>query len=392
MSETTLQHRPCVIFVANRGFSLVSSRLPIIQYFLQIGWLVVTVTARDDYGEVLLKTGAICEEVAFNRGGISPLKDLAALLNLIKIYQKYKPSLIHHFHAKPILFGSLASSFVPDAKIVNTVTGLGHAFIHKGLTYVIASIGYKSLLSKSSMTIFQNSDDWKLFLEKGWINKEKSQIIMSSGVNIKRFHPNINTSEKKEIPRVLMVSRLLWQKGVREFVEAAEIIKQKNYAVNFELGGEWDLVHPNAVNQDWVKQAENQGIIKFIGYVKDMEKELCYTDIFVLPSYYREGFPRVLLEASACGVPIVTVDVPGCREAVVDGETGKLVPPRNSKALAQSIFELLMDNSLREKMGRAGRERIEREFDIKIITDKYLDLYRKIGLNLPILSTESNDE
>lgn len=381
MTKIELKPKPCVIFVANRGFALVSSRLLIIQHFLKAGWLVVAVTAKDNSVQELLNLGVVWQEIPFDRGGLSPFKDFQAWLNLSKIYRQYNPTLIHHFNAKPILLGTLASYFINNTKIVNTVTGLGHAFIHKGVTYVIASTGYKIMLDRSVITIFQNQDDQKLFIEQGWLKQEKTELIKSSGVNINRFRPNVNYSEERKIPRVLMVSRLLWQKGVREFVEAAAIIKQKNQNVNFELAGEWDFVHPDAVAKNWIEQAENQGTIKFIGYLKDMEKQLCNTDIFVLPSY-REGFPRVLLEASACGIPIVTVDVPGCREAVVDGQTGKLVPPQNSQALAEAIRELLMDNSLRKKMGEAGRKRIEQEFDINIITEKYLTVYRKIGLDL----------
>lgn len=374
------QKNKCVIFVANRAFALTSSRYLLMQHFLKLGWRVVAATALDKSSDRLLKTGVIIEPVEFDRGGLSLWHDMKAFLSLIHIFRKYRPQLIHHFHAKPMILGNLAVRFVGNAKVVNTVTGLGHAFITGGITRYLAIAGYRLLVTGGNITIFQNRDDMQLFIENGWIPKDKARLIISSGVDTKRFYPK--NFKKNETKRVLMVARLLWQKGVREFVEAAELIKRECLTIRFQLAGEWDPVHPDSVEEAWVYAAVNKGIIEFLGYIDNMEGLLRTIDVFVLPSYYREGVPRVLLEAAACGVPVVTTNVPGCREVVVDGETGYLVPPRNSKALAIAINKILTNSALRNRMGQAGRRLIEKEFDIRAITNKQLRIYREIGVNV----------
>jgi len=368
------------VFVANRGFGLTSSRLLLIQHLLSSGWRVVAAVAVDDYAKQLSTAGVIVEPVSFNRGRLSPLQDAKTLFTLIRIYRKYCPHLIHHFQAKPIILGGLGVHFTDGAQVVNTLTGLGHAFVHGGITRHLAVVGYRLLLTRGEATIFQNPDDHRLFVDQGWIPAGKARLIVSSGVDTERFRPAITRS--CEALRVLMVARLLWQKGVREFVEAAEIVKREYPAIRFQLAGEWDIVHPDAVDEAWVQAVVNKGTIEFLGYLGNMDDQLRATDLFVLPSYYREGTPRVLLEAAACGLPVVTTDVPGCRETVVDGETGRLVPPRNSKALAEAISEILGDPGLRHRMGQSGRRLVEERFDIRTITEKYLAVYRDIGIEV----------
>jgi glycosyltransferase involved in cell wall biosynthesis len=382
MNEKVLQKQPCIIFVANRSFALTSSRLILIQHFLSIGWKVVVATTIDDSIDLLVATEVIVEPISFNRGGFSPLSDIKSFWSLRKVYHLYHPTIIHHFHAKPILLGNLAALSVRKTKIINTVTGLGYAFVRGGPTRQLATVGYRLLLSRSDVTIFQNPDDLQLFLRQGWISKATCKLIVSSGVDTERFHPPMTIHHQGL--RVLMVARLLWQKGVREFVEAAEIVKQKVATVRFQLAGELDAVHPDAVDEAWIQTAVNRGTVDFLGYLTNIDEQLRATDVFVLPSYYREGVPRVLLEAAASGVPVVTTDVPGCREAVVDGDTGRLVPSQDSQALAEAILEILKDSEQRKKMGLAGRRRIEAEFDIRMITEKQLAIYREIGVDLSI--------
>jgi glycosyltransferase involved in cell wall biosynthesis len=376
-----LPQKSAVIFVANRGFALTSSRILLMQHFLSTGWQVVAATTKDDYAAQLSEVGVIVEPVPFNRGGLTPLSDLKALFALIRVYRQYRPRLIHHFHAKPIILGSLGTYFASGANIVNTVTGLGYAFVQGGITHHLAASGYRFLLAKSAATIFQNPDDRQFFVEQCWIPASKAHLIVSSGVDTERFRP-AKATICGERQCVLMVARLLWQKGVREFVEAAEIVKRQNSTVRFQLAGEWDPDHPDAVDRAWVQSAVNQGTIEFLGYLENVAEQLRITDLFVLPSFYREGVPRVLLEAAACEVPVVTTDVPGCREAVVNGETGRLVPPRDSKSLARAISEIVSDSELRQRMGEAARRRVEVKFDIRVITQRQLAIYRDIGINI----------
>lgn len=366
--------------MAIRCFGLARSRLSLIERFISSGWQVVVASVIDDYAAQLSASGAILEPVSFKRGGLSPLSDTEALLKLVRVYRKYQPRLIHHFHAKPIILGGLASYFVPGANVVNTITGLGHAFIQGGLAYHLSTAGYKLTLARGEITIFQNPDDLQLFVENRLVPVQKAKLIVSSGVDTKHFCPT--TKAHSDTTRILMVARLLWQKGVKEFVEAAELVKDAYPNTCFQLAGEQDSVHPDAVDLAWIHTAVTRGTIQFLGYVDNMADQLRQSDLFVLPSSYREGVPRVLLEAAACGVPVVTTDTPGCREAVRDGVTGRLVPPQDSAQLAAAIIEILADKDLRIHMGQSGRKLIEDQFDIRAITEQYLTVYRNIGIEI----------
>jgi glycosyltransferase involved in cell wall biosynthesis len=335
----------------------------------------------DDYAEQLLAAGVAVEPVAFYRSWFSPWQDLRALLTLKRIYRKYHPCLTHCFNDKPIVLGNIAAHSVGGIKVVNNMEGLGYAFVRRGVRLYVAVACYRLMLPLSDATIFLNPDDRQLFTERGWIPEGKARLIISPGVDTEHFR--LGTDPHRNGLRVLMATRLLWQKGIREFAEAAEIVKREDPTVRFQLAGEWDSVHPDAVDQEWMQTEVNGGSIEFLGYLTNMAEQLHATDVFVLPSY-REGVPRVLLEAAACGVPVVTTDVPGCRETVLDGETGRLVPPRDGTALAEAISELLGDPALRRRMGQSGRRRVEKEFDARVVADKYLALYRDIGIDVDI--------
>ncbi|ELR99055.1 glycosyltransferase family 4 protein [Gloeocapsa sp. PCC 73106] len=364
---------PCIIFAANRAFSLTSSRLPLMQRFLEKGWQVVAVVSPDDYTHILSEMKVIVEPVGFYRSSVTTGGQL--LFKLIQIYRHYQPEIIHQFHTKPMFLGTIASYFVPQAKVINTITGLGFAFVTEGITNYLTVKGYQMLGRKSDIIIYQNHDDYRLFLDKKWVNPEKARLIVSSGVDIHKFSPAESPSLNL---RVLMVTRLLWQKGVKEYIEAAERLKCDYPQVRFHLAGEWETKHPNGVPSAYIEAAVAKGVIEFLGYLKDMPLQLQGTDIFVLPSYYREGVPRVLLEAAASGVPVVTTDFPGCREAVIANETGYLVPPQDSKALSEAIALLLSDAQLRENMGQAGRRYILDNLTDDQIIEAYFRVYQDL--------------
>jgi len=373
--------RPTVIFAAIRGFALARSRLRLMSRLLDGGYRVIAATADDEHARSLEREGVALEAVAFARGGLSPLRDWSAYSRLCSIYQAYSPDLIHQFQVKPMILGCAAARRVPRARVVNTVTGLGHAFAEGGLPRLLAGLGYRLFLKRSVATVFQNPDDLRLFEQKGWGRTSTGRLIVSSGVDTARYCPR-STGHREGPPRILMVSRLLWRKGVREFIQAAAICRGRFPEARFQLAGELDLEHPDAVPEEWLERETANSQIEFLGYLGDMDKALPEVDVVVLPSYYPEGVPRVLLEASACGVPVVTTDTPGCREAVLDGVTGRLVPPMDSEALAEAIQGLLSDPRARYSMGQAGRRRAEQEFDIGVVTEKYLDVYRAVGIDI----------
>jgi glycosyltransferase involved in cell wall biosynthesis len=370
-----------IIFTANRGYALTSSRTLLIEHFLSSGWNVVLATANDEESRFLCDRGAVLEEVIFNRGGFVPLIDVRAYRRLQAVFKKWRPDLIQHFHAKPVILGSLAArrSLDDSVKVVNVITGLGHAFISGGVTARMAGMGYDLVRSRTDMTIFQNRDDLALFVQKGWVDQERARLVPGSGVDVDRFTMVERQDRKGKSPVVVMLGRLLRQKGIPEFVEVAKRIQNEWPQTKFLLAGEEDPVHPDAVTVKWL---EEQKSIQYLGRLSDVLPLLIEADLLLFPSYYREGLPRVILEAAATGLPTVAFDVPGVREAVQDGETGFLVPDRDVDALTRTVAELLENREKRLSMGREARKMVEDNFDIRAIQEQYLEIYRELGVDI----------
>jgi glycosyltransferase involved in cell wall biosynthesis len=370
-----------VIFTANRGYALTSSRTLLIRQFFSFGWQVVLATADDEESRSLCEMGVHLEPVVFNRGGFSPLSDIKAYQRLRGIYKKWRPDLIQHFHAKPVILGSLAArhELKESVQVINNITGLGHAFISGGMTARLAGLGYGLVKSRTDMTIFQNSDDLALFMQKRWVDEDRARLVSGSGVDMDRFTMVNRQSMDGRFPVVIMLGRLLRQKGIPEFVEVAKRIKDKWPGAKFLLAGEEDPVHPDAVTVQWL---QDQDSVEYLGRLSDVFPLLAKADLLLFPSYYREGLPRVILEAAATGLPTVAFDVPGVREAVRDGETGYLVEYRDIDALTEKVWELLGDAEKRLGLGRAAREMVEKKFDIRAIKERYLDLYRELGVDV----------
>jgi glycosyltransferase involved in cell wall biosynthesis len=365
------------ILVANRGFALTSSRLPLMRHLMAHGYKVVVATSDDDHAERMRSEGIVVEPVTFHRGGFAARKDARAFRTLRRIFRRHRPDFIHQFHAKPVILGTLAARQVlgRDVRIVNTITGLGHAFIMGGAVRTLAGLGYRLALRRTDRTIFQNSDDMQLFIEEGWVREHEAVLVRSSGVDTEVFQPGDGPVDP---PIVLLVGRMLRQKGVGEFVEAAGLIKARVPEARCVLGGEWDDIHPDALPREVVDRAVEAGHIEYIGYVSTLPELLPTISMFVLPSY-REGVPRVVLESAACGVPTVGANVPGTREAIEDGVNGFLVPVREVQSLADRVVQLLEDRELRDKMGQAALERVRSEFDVRVVMQKYLAVYRALG-------------
>lgn len=367
----------CVVFAANRGYALTSSRTELIRRFLDGGWNVVLATADDAWSRSLCDLGARLEPVAFSRGGLSPRADLRAFRRLGAICRRWRPAMIQHFHAKPVILGTLAArrALGDSVAVVNTVTGLGRAFTAGRLTGRLAGFGYSLGAGRSDAVIFQNRDDRALFLSRGWTAAEKAHLIAGSGVDVDRFAPAEREAGDRA-PVVVMLGRLLRQKGIPEFAEVARRVRYRRPGTRFVIAGE-EAAGPDAVTREWLARQDG---VEYVGRLADVRPLLAEADLFLFPSFYREGVPRVLLEAAATGLPAVAFDVPGVREAVRDGETGYLVPDRDVDALTGRVCELLADGARREAMGRAARAMAEASFDIRVIEKQYLALYRELGV------------
>lgn len=342
---------------------------------------MVLATSEDTESKRLVELGAYLEPVYFNRGGLSPSSDVKTFICLRNVYRNWRPSLIQHFHAKPIIFGSFAARQVlgNSARVVNTITGLGHAFANGGLVLRSAELGYRVALRKAKATIFQNRDDQALFLRNGWVDKERARLVTSSGVDTSRFAFIDRRGRDSQAPVVIMLGRLLSQKGITDFVEAARRIRRHWPKARFVWAGEEDPVHPDAVSGKWLKAQE---AVEYVGWKSDVVPLLSRADLLLFPSSYREGVPRVVLEAASTGLPTVGFDVPGVREAVQNGETGFLVSERDMDVLVLKLEKLLKDETLRFRMGQKARALVEECFEVRFIQEKYLNIYRELGIEI----------
>ena len=369
-----------VLFAANRGYALTNSRKSLIELFIKRNWKVVICTSDDEESRKLRNIGVFLEEVKFSRGGISPLHDLLAYFKLKKILKKYSPSLVHFFHAKPVIIGTIAarSTLKDNVKIINTITGLGHAFIKQGLVTILSSIGYRTALPKSDMTIFQNSDDQKLFLNNKWVSKKKAILVLGAGIQLEKFPYRDRSTHDSSRPVVGMIGRLINQKGIPEFAEVAKKVIKVIPLAKFCLVGEEDPVHPDAVDMKWLKK---QNHFEYLGKLSDINSFLIKLDLLLFTSY-REGMPRAVMEAASTGLPSVAFDVSGVRESVQNGKTGYLVPEKDVQAMTNKVIEILIDKKKRLNLGMNANEYSMRKFDVKNIQKKYINIYQDAGIPL----------
>ena len=368
-----------VFIISNRSFALTNSRVPLIKELICQGYKIVILTKISGNIEILNSNNIKIFNIEFERRFFSPLKDFKAFLKILFLYILYKPDLVHSFNAKPVIFSSLVKFIFifSNSIFINTITGLGHAFI-KGNKYIKKIILYCYKFSNfiSNHFIFQNHDDLQLLFEEKAINKKKSSVILGSGIDLKKFKQK-KVYQNKKI-NILMIGRVLWQKGAFEYCLIAEKISKKFSNCQFSWAGEIDSFHPDSVNQNWI---ESNKYISFLGIVKDIPKLLENTDILVFPSY-REGLPRAIMEASASGIPSIGFDVPGVREVIINKHTGFLVPFRDLDKLESCTERLISDIQLRKLYGLNAYNFAHENFDINFVVRSYMELYFKLGLPL----------
>lgn len=313
---------------------------------------------------------------------MNPLRELVTLRRLYLLLKKHRPDLVHAVALKACFYTGLAVS-LPGARrpAVLAFTGLGTLFssdrtAYRALRVLLHPLFRLAFSGKRTHAIFQNPDDRARMTEAGLVRQERSHLIRGSGVDIDLFHPV--SRKPADTVTILLAARLLWPKGIGDYAEAARLVRQKHDKVRFLLAGPLDPENPEAIGEKTIRMWENEGLIEWLGPRDDMPALLQEADIFCLPSYYAEGLPKVLLEACSCGVPIVTTDHPGCREAVIDGENGFLVPPRESALLAETLIRLAESKTIRHEMGVKGRKMAEDEFSVRHVVSRTLELYRSI--------------
>jgi glycosyltransferase involved in cell wall biosynthesis len=372
-----------VLMVAHWDWVLYNFRLPLARALREKGFEVIFVCPYGEYVPKLKEEGFCWIHWAIVRRSLNPVRELIAILHLASIYQREQPQIVHHFTIKPNFYGSIAALLARRDKVINTFTGLGFLFSEHplaiGLRSSVLPLAKLAFRASKGWSVFQNRQDLETCLRLRLVLPERVVVIDGSGIDTRKFHPNHDSPpDNHEHPTVvLMAARLLWDKGVREFVEAARVLKARGLQVEFWLAGKPDNGNPMCVPEEFLKEWREEGLINWLGHRDDMPNLLQQVDIAVLPSYH-EGVPRFLLEAAACGLPLVATDIEGCRVVVRDGVNGFLVPVKDPYALADAIETLIKKPELRRQMGIASRKLVEAEFDERIILNKWLALYDRV--------------
>jgi len=370
------------LLFANTDWYLYNFRLALAKAIRELGVDVVLVSPPGIYGPRLELEGFGWIPLQMNRRNLNPMEEVKVISALVSIYRRERPDLVHHFTIKPVIYGTIAARLAGIPNLINAVTGLGHVFTSDSprarmLRPIVSLLFRMALRTPSGRIILQNGDDHELFLDNRLAAKDSIRIIRGSGVNTARYCLKSREGFHEKGVRVLMATRLLWEKGVGEYVEAARILKEKQPDVEFLLAGAPDEGNPASVPGATIANWQKEGIITVLGHVEDMVALLQEADVAVLPSY-REGTPRILLEAAACGLPIVATDVPGCREIVEHKVNGLLVPAKDPRALAEALRHLAGNPVERRRMGEAGRKKVVEEFDERIVIARTLDVYREL--------------
>jgi glycosyltransferase involved in cell wall biosynthesis len=368
-----------VAFVVNSDWFFLSHRLPLARALRDRGAEVTAIAV--DYGEGarIRAEGIGFVPLPISRKGTNPLQEIHAIRALAGIYRDLEPDLVHHVTIKPVVYGSIAARLAGRPAVVNAVTGLGYVFSEGGrarlLRPPVKALYRTALQGSRTLTIFQNPDDHRQFVESGLVRADASVLIRGSGVDGARFQ---TTPEVQGDPVFVLPARLIWDKGVGEFVAAARLVKQSHPRARFALVGRPDDGNPRAVPEAQLRAWNDEGVVEWWGYRSDMPAVINSASAVVLPTTYREGVPKVLLEAAAAGRPIVTTDMPGCREIVRPGINGLLVPPGNVPLLAQAIRTLLASGELRRRFGQAGRALAMEEFSEASVVERTLQVYQRL--------------
>jgi len=345
----------------------------------EAGHDVVVVTRVIEHAAPILAAGLRLIPLEISRDGIAPLRELLTLFQLYKIYRKEHPDLVHHFAIKPMLYGSIASILAKVPATINGLIGLGFVFTSERtsarLLRPLVIFAMRIFLNRqNSRVTFQNSDDLRILTAKRIIDPAKARLILGSGVNIEAFTPS---AEPEGDVTVIMPARLLLDKGVNEFVCAARLLKARGVQARFALVGDRDIQNPATVPQSTIEKWREEGTVEIWGWRTDMAQVYRECHVVCLPSY-REGFPMVLLEAAACGRPLVSTDVEGCREAVVHNYSGLLVPARNATALAEALADLINNPAKRMAFGANARAIVVKEFSIPVVINHTFAVYREV--------------
>ena len=368
-----------IIFLVNVDSFFVSHRLPIAEKLLLDGYEVHIATQFTTYKKMLIKMGFKAHSINFNKNSVNLLKAILPVFQIFFLLRRIKPSIVHLISLKPIIFGGLVSFISPVRSMVISITGLGSMFLKKGKFYKIRenifNLFYRIIfLFPNLKVILQNKDDLNYLIKKTKLKKNKTEIIRGSGVDLRslKFY-----KIPKNPPIILMASRIIADKGIFEYIKSIEYLKKINFKGKFYLVGDIDYANPSAIKKSTINYWHKKKIITYVKYQLKISTFLKKSTIVVLPSY-REGFPKILMEAALCGRPVITTNVPGCKDAIVKNVTGILVPPKNHVLLGKAIKNLCVNRKKLETIGKAARKHALENFDINHVVSQHLYIYKSL--------------
>ena len=368
-----------ILIFSKSTWNIVNFRKNLIKKLLAQGFEIYILSSIDASEKKLIEMGCKIFPLKIRNKQTNIFFDILLLFKILKVYKLIKPNIILNFNIKPVIYGSLIARLLRIPNI-NMITGLGTVFIANNFLTKIVKYLYYISLKKTNMVFFQNLDDRKYFLDNNLVHKDLTNLIPGSGIDTK--HYKLSKYPENQTITFLLISRILWDKGIKEYIDAARFFKLKYHNVNFQLLGPVEKEVKSEISLEQIKLWEKEKLIDYLGFCEDVRPFIQKSHCVVLPSY-REGTPKSLLEASSMGRPIIATDTVGCREVVENNINGYLCINKNSLSLIKSM-ERFMLLSLEEKisMGIKGRIKVEKEFDEKFVIDSYLDVINKIKINL----------
>ncbi len=383
MKKSTVAARPPrLLIVVNVPWFFVMHRLPIALMARSRGVDVHIACGEGEGREGIEAAGLPFHRLPLTRAPFAPWSDARTVAALVRLYRELQPDVVHHVTLKPVILGSIAARISGVTGVINAFAGLGHAFGGVSSAARLRRRAIERLIAISlklprQKAVFENHDDRDLLIEGGSVTREASLVIAGVGVDTKEFFAS---AEPPAPVCVLMASRMLRAKGVQYFVDAARRLKIRGVAARFLLVGAPDPFNPGSITEDELTAWSREGIVEWLGFRRDMPQVVRDAHIVCLPTYYREGVPRILLEGAASGRPLVTTNMPGCRDIVRHGINGLVVPPRDVEALEMALEKLIVDAGLRTRLGAAGRIIAEQQFGLPLVLEQFWELYLAMGL------------
>lgn len=367
-----------IALVANTAWSMFNFRYGLLSRLIYDGYQLTIIAPRDEFSDKLQKMGCAVVDLPMEAKGTNPLQELKLIYTLYRIYQQITPDFIIHYTIKPNVYGSFAAKIAGIPSLAIT-TGLGYTFVNDNFIAKIARQLYKMAFRYPKEVWFLNEDDRQAFLAYSLVSENKAKLLHGEGVNLSHFSP-ISSSFGHNPTTFLLIARMLWDKGIGEYIEAARVIKNKYPKTHFQLLGACDVPNPSLISREQISIWESEGIVEYLGTTDDVRTVIANVDCVVLPSY-REGIPRTMLEAAAMAKPLIVSDAPGCKDVVINGKTGFLCKVKNRDSLAAAM-ELIINQSTQERvdMGMAGRNLVLHKFDERIVIKKYIDMLSKYNL------------